>query len=94
MREPDLTLDIEELVLDGFDDHLTGSGGAIDRSRIASAVQSELTRLFAERGVPPSLRQGGSITALDGGQLDSAPGSGPETVGAQIARALFRGVSQ
>jgi hypothetical protein len=94
MSEPDLRLHIEELILDGFDARTTGSGPVMDRSVIASAVQSELTRLFAERGVPASLSRGGQVAHLDGGKIHLAPGFGPDAIGGQIAQALYRGFSQ
>ena len=56
---PDIELDIDELVLHGF--------APGDRAGIAGAVQSELTRLFAEHGVPARLNTSSMIPHLDGG---------------------------
>jgi hypothetical protein len=94
MTSPDLDIYIEELVLHGFDGPLVSPGQAIDRARLSAAVQSELARLFAERGIPRSLSRGGQVTSLDGGALDIAPGSGAEAIGGQIAHALYRGLGQ
>ncbi|HEX9867630.1 MAG TPA: hypothetical protein VGC99_03370 [Candidatus Tectomicrobia bacterium] len=77
---------IEELVLHGFP---TG-----DRYRIAEAVERELARLFAEQGVPPSFTRGADIPRLDGGGFEVAQGSKPEVIGAQVAEAVYRGLSR
>jgi hypothetical protein len=94
MTSPDLDIHIEELVLHGFDGPLASPGQAINRARIGAVVQSELARLFAERGIPRSLSRGGQVTSLDGGALDIAPGSGAEAIGGHIAEALYQGFSQ
>jgi hypothetical protein len=84
MRQKNIELCIEELVLDGFEQ--------VDRSRVAEAVESELTRLFVERGVTPSLASGGEIGRLNGGTFQAAANSRPETIGAGVARAIYGGL--
>jgi hypothetical protein len=84
MERVNLELHIEELVLHGID--------LRDRERIAAAVEHELARLFAERGVPPSLIQGGELAQLDGGRFKVHPGNGPEAIGVQVAQALYGGL--
>lgn len=75
-------LHIEELVLHGFpQDHLIGE-----------AVERELSRLFTERGVPPSLARGGDLPHLDAGAFQINPELGAEAVGARIARSLYGGL--
>lgn len=81
-----LELEIEELVLDGFPE--------AGRDRIARAVQRELERLFAEKGVPTSLEAGRDVARIDGGSFEFAPNSSPEAIGAQVARALYGGMSE
>lgn len=81
-----LELEIEELVLDGFP--------AAQKDRIARAVHRELERLFAERGVPPSLEAGGNVATIDGGSFEFAQNSSPEAVGAQVARGLYGGMGK
>jgi len=49
-------------------------------------------RLLAYRGVPQSLVQGGEIASVDGGAFEVAPGSRGDVVGAQVAKAVYRGV--
>lgn len=82
---PSIELHIGELVLDGFP--------AIDRAHLGALVQRELTRLFAERGVPPSLTQGGEIPRIDGGSLPAASGLSTQAIGTEIAAAVYRGLS-
>lgn len=86
MRPKNIELYIEELVLEGFEQ--------VDRGRIAEAVERELTHLFTERGIPPSLAGGGEIDRLDGGTFQAASGSRPEVIGAQVARAVYGGLKK
>lgn len=85
MTRKNIELHIEELVLHGF--------APGDRSRIGEAVQQELTRLFVEQGVPRSLSQGGEIGRLDAGAFEMTTGTKAEVVGAQIAQAIYGGLS-
>jgi hypothetical protein len=84
MTPKNIELHIEELVLEGF------SPG--DRYRIGEAVEQELTRLLADRGVPESLAQGGEVASVDGGAFEVAPGSRADVVGAQVAKAVYGGL--
>lgn len=79
-------LHIEELVLHGFP--------AGDRHRIGDAVQRQLARLFAEQGVPPAMSQHAEAAHLDGGAFDVAPGARAEAIGAQVAQAVYGGLSR
>ena len=84
MESANLNLHIEELVLHGF--------ALGDRYRIGEAVQQELTRLFAEQGVPPSLAQGGEVGRLDGGRFEMAAGMQAGAIGTQIAQSIYGGL--
>lgn len=75
---------IDELVLHGF--------APGERGRIAEAVQSELTRLFAETGVPPALTGGGTAERLDAGAFATDATTRPETTGTRIASAVYGGL--
>ena len=87
MNDPhSIELHIEELVLHGF--------APGDRYRIADAVERELARLFAEQGVPPSLAQNNHVARLDGRAFEVAPQAKPETMGVQIARAVYGRLEQ
>ena len=77
-------LRIEELVLYGFPPG--------EHQIIGEAVEHQLSRLFAERGVPPSLVHGADIPRVDGGTLERSPGSTSEAFGARVARALYGGL--
>lgn len=84
MKSKNIEFYIEELILEGFDQ--------VDRYLTAEAVERELTRLFAERGIPPSLADGGRINSLDGGNFQLASDSRPETIGARVAQAVYGGL--
>lgn len=84
-RPDAIDLHIEELVLHGF--------APGDRQRIGAAITAELRRLLAERGLPAALAGSASIDRLDGGAYQAAPGATPEAVGAQVAQAVYRGLS-
>ena len=81
-----LDLRIEELVLHGFRPE--------DRQRIVAALNQELTRAFAEQGIPERLLAGGDIDRLDAGSFTAAAGAAPHTIGTQLARALYRGLAR
>ena len=86
MNQKNIKLHIEELVLHGF--------APGNRYRIAEAVERELARLFTEQGTPPSLTHGCQVDKLDGGAFDMAQGSKAEIIGAQVARAVYGGLSR
>lgn len=80
---PNLELHIEQLVLHGFPPG--------DRHRIAQAVELELTRLFSEQGVPPSLSLGGDRDRLEAGTFNMAPHSRAQLIGNNIAQSMYSG---
>lgn len=86
MNRANVELHIEELVLRGF--------APGDRDRIAGAVERRLTHLIATGGVGPALAQGGGVARLDGGAFDVAPRSSAETVGGQVAQAVYKGLAK
>ncbi|MFL6293520.1 MAG: hypothetical protein ACJ759_21720, partial [Thermoanaerobaculia bacterium] len=71
-----IDLHIEELVLEGF--------APGDRHRIGAAVERELARLLAERGLPAGLAQGADVPRLDGGSFELRPGRSAEATGRQV----------
>jgi hypothetical protein len=83
MKPTNVELHIEELVLDGLPH--------VDRDRFGQAVQQELSRLFSEQGLPPSLHHGRALAQLDGGNIEVAPGAAEGSVAAQVARAVYGG---
>jgi hypothetical protein len=80
-RPMNLHLHIDELVLHGFP--------AADRRLVAEALQSQLTRLFTDGGVPAALADGGTAERLNAGTFHTAASARPETTGGQIARAVY-----
>jgi len=65
-----------------------------DRHRIGEAVEQELTRLLADRGVPQSLERGWEVSNVDGDAFEVAPDSRAYIVGAQVAKAVYGGLRQ
>ena len=78
MKKPNVVLHIGELVLHGFD--------PADRHRIGDAVQNELARLLAERGLSMGHKAVAAATAL---QIQVARNAPARTLGAKVARALY-----
>jgi len=81
-----IELHIEELVLDGF--------AARDRYLIAEAIERELTRLFTEQSLTLASAEPIAMAQLDGGSINVRPGTGAETIGAQLAQAIHGGLQQ
>ena len=83
---PSIELHIGELVVHGFP--------VADRAQLGAVVRQELARLFAERGMPAGLEQGGEIASVDGGELQVAASAGVGALAAQIARAVYGGLGR
>jgi hypothetical protein len=79
-----LELHIDALILHGFT--------PAERVAITEAVERELTRLLTEHRLPSALWQREVVARLDGGVVTVAPDSSPETIGAQVAQALCKGL--
>lgn len=85
-RAPDINVHIEKLVLVGVNPH--------DRSALSSAMQSEMTRLFAERGWPDAPTVNGGIEHLDAGNFHHAGSGRDGEIGAQIGAAVHGGLTR
>lgn len=83
MRHAAIELNIDELVLDGF--------APSERYRIADAVQSELARLLSEKGL--NLTRGAEVERLNANAQGLNSRVQSATTGAQIARAVYDGLS-
>ena len=83
---PTVEIHIDRLVLHGF--------APGDRHRIGEALERELHRLFAERGVPPSLLRDHEAGSLDGGRFEAGPGFGAEEIGGRVARTVYEGLDR
>ena len=80
-----IQLHIERLILDGI------ALGAGERPGLQAAVEMELGRLLAERGIADGLASGVALDSVRGGavQLTGAPGA--SGLGNQVARAVYGG---
>ena len=59
------------------------------RHQIAAAIEQALLHIVSERGLPPSLAQGGYIPHLSIDQLPLTSGASAEAIGEQIAQAIY-----
>lgn len=80
-----IELHIDELLLHGF--------APAHRHRLGEAAARELAQLFTEQELPPSLARVAYIERLDGGAFEIASGSKADTLGAQVAHAVHRGIT-
>ena len=78
-----LELHIEELILHGFP--------VSDRHLISTAMQQELSRLFAEQGIPRSFTQSSEVPQLNAGTIQVTPTMKPDAIGVQIAQSIYGG---
>ena len=83
MHKRIVELHIEELILHGFPRH--------ERYSIGEAIEMELTRLFAEQGIPSLFSAGGSIESLNAGTINLNPKTKPINVGKNIAGTVYKG---
>ncbi len=78
-----IELNIDAIKLNGFKTN--------DHEAIRQALTTELTRLFAERGVPVSFQIGGTIPNIRQADFKAAPESAPESIGTQLAQSIYGG---
>ena len=76
---------IERLVLDGV--HVAPA----HRLPLQAAIESELTRLLAERGLAGGVAAGGATACMSGGTVQLVPNN-PERAGRQIAESVYRSI--
>jgi hypothetical protein len=79
-----IVIEIDELVLHGFPPG--------ERYRISEAVEAELARILGERGLPGAWTEG-AAPRLDGGAFNVASGMPATAVGAGVAEAVYRTVT-
>lgn len=79
-----IELYIDQLVLHGFPRG--------DRHRIGEAIRRELLRQLGERSLPDALARQDHIPRLNAGAIQAHPGGKPETIGMQVARAVYGSV--
>lgn len=81
MNPREITVHIEELVLDGFPES--------ERYQVGDALQHELRGLLAKSGLPPSWLA--NSDRIDAGAIRTISRTKSADAGAQIADAVYRG---
>jgi hypothetical protein len=79
-------LHIERLILNGLP--LEAAQGPA----VQAAVETELVRLIADRGLAPGLKQGGAFAYARGGDFNATPGDTSVNFGEKISRAVHGGL--
>jgi hypothetical protein len=85
LKPQGVDLHIDELVLQGF--------ATEDRLSIGDAVQRELSRLIAESGLAELQGRPVEMEQIDAGRFQAAPGARAQSIGTQVAGAVYRGIS-
>jgi len=83
-----INLHIDQLILDGIN---------VPRSQrhlLQASMQSELTRLLTEGGVPRHLVNGSALRRVPAGNIELSSGSDPVNLGRQIARSVYGGIGK
>jgi hypothetical protein len=62
------------------------------RHRVAAALERELARLLAERGVPGVLQRSGVVPRLQAGEMKTTPADSASELGRRIAHSLHGGL--
>ncbi|MGH2412175.1 MAG: hypothetical protein ACRDEA_00425 [Microcystaceae cyanobacterium] len=81
-----INVNIERLILDGI------SVPHAQRPLLQAAVESELGRLLAERGMGAEWRSSGAVPSLSTPAIQLSPDGNPTQWGHQIAHAVYRGI--
>lgn len=82
---PKVEVIIDELILHGFP--------VSERYAIGEAVMREMGRRLAESNTRFDFQRDADLHVLDAGRISVSPPARPESVGAQIARAVHAGLS-
>lgn len=83
-----INLHIDRLILDGV--HIPDG----QRHLLQTSVQTELTRLFADREISPGLASGGALPHVSASGIQLSNGSDPVQLGRQIARSVYGGIGK
>jgi hypothetical protein len=67
---------------------------AADRHVFGDSLQTELTRLLAERAEPLRLGQSAAVEKLSLGTVSPTGGAGAANIGRQVAETVYRGLRQ
>jgi hypothetical protein len=82
---PSIEFRIDELVISWF--------GFASRSQIGGNVQSELSNVLTEHGLPPDSLAASTRESIDGGTISLPRNATAEQMGNKIARAVYHGLS-
>jgi hypothetical protein len=85
VRPARVELRIEELVLHGVPPG--------DRLRVADAFERELSRIIAERGLPPGLDRPRAVGSLIAPDLSVQRGAAPRATGENLAGAVYESLA-
>lgn len=77
-----INIQIERLILEGV------SIPRSQHSQLQAAVEAELSRLFSENGLPPNLKNGGTIRQLPA-NINVTQTSDPTQMGQEIAQSIY-----
>ena len=83
-----LRIHIDRLVLDGLP--FSRSEGPL----VQAEVEAELSRLFTEGGLAPTLLSGGAVPSVSADTIVSKPGELPAAFGQRIARSVYAGIGK
>ncbi len=64
-----------------------------DQRAVASAVERELSRLVAERGLPPGMGAGDQSISVAPPVVRVPAGLRPDAIGARVAEAIYAGMA-
>ena len=81
-----IELHIDTLVLRGL--------GAGQQDEIRAAVERELAALLGRDGLATGFHSAATVNHIDGGSVHLGPGSSAESIGAQLAASIHRGLSE
>ena len=79
---------IERLILDGV------TLGVAERPQLQAAVEMELGRLLAERGIAKGLASDVALDSVRGGAVQLQSGTGGAGLGKQVAQAVYGGIGK
>jgi len=82
---PRVQVEIDELVLHGF--------AASEGRAVGDALSGELERMLAQTNFRRAFDRGRDLPILDAGRLTLPAQARPAAVGAQVARAVYAGLS-
>lgn len=88
-------MDVTPAAIDVHIEHLVLHDIAeVDRARFTAAIQGELTRLIARRGLAASMVRRDHVPILDAGTINANPADVPHAVGTRVARSVYEGLKQ